>query len=245
MAKGVVYKPFHNSKDPNPTPPPVPPKTPSRRRSLSNRARQLLGIGSGDGAAGRRRSVDGIGNNMRRIWSRSGSTPPDTRNRDHRPQDGDRIFSPVSAYPSRAYAEERAKTMFKSNRSKVHIQAHFRASSMGDLSGGGPLREDNRGRSRRSTTAMRSAPVPPAPPPKPWVLTTGPPSSTTTKSSQATTPGTVPKKSAGTENNRSPNQTCRTPGCAIPVCVRQNGVASRYCSDAHKEYVSHSSLLAL
>ena len=165
-AKGVVYQPFHSSNDPDPTPPPVPPKPPSRRRSISNRARQLFGLGSGDNAAGQRRSVDGVGTNMRRMWSRSGSTPPDTRNRDHRLQDGDTIFSPVSANASRAYAEERANKMLGFGRNEGQIQAHFRVSSEVDLSGR-PLRDDkDRGRSRHRD-ATRSSPAPPAPPPKP------------------------------------------------------------------------------
>ena len=42
----------------------------------------------------------------------------------------------------------------------------------------------------------------------------------------------------------SPNQVCRTPRCSVPVCIRPNGVACKYCSDTHKEYVPHSSLLA-
>ena len=124
-------------------------------------------------------------------------------------------------------------------------------------------------RLREQLREERRESVPPTPPLKPWVLTTVPPSSTTTEPSQATTPRSVvnlpgpanfiihngsrsayhrnsaivPKNSAGTENNLSPNQTCRTPGCVVPVCVRKNGVASRYCSDAHKEYVPHSSWL--
>ena len=31
---------------------------------------------------------------------------------------------------------------------------------------------------------------------------------------------------------------CRTPGCFSPAYIRPNGVASKYCGDSHKEYVS-------
>ena len=173
-AKGVVYQPFHSSNDPDPTPPPVPPKTLSHRRSLSNRARQLLGIGSGDDAVGKRKSVDGTGNNMRRIWVRSGSASPDrARNRDHRTQDRGTILSPVSATTSRAYGEERVNTLWGFGRDEVQIQANSRASIEVDLDDG-PLRpDDTRGRSRHRD-ATHPTPAPPAPPPRPGFALSSP-----------------------------------------------------------------------
>jgi hypothetical protein len=155
---------FHPIPDPT-SPPAVPPKPPSRRRSLSNRARQLLEkICSGDDAAGQR-SVDDIGSSMRGIWSRSGSSSPDTRNHDHRTRDGDTIFSPVSADASWEYGEKRVNTVWGFGRDKVQI-SDIPVSSKEDLNGGLLLQDNARGRSRRRD-ATYSSPAPPAPHPEP------------------------------------------------------------------------------
>ena len=175
MAKGVVYQLFRSSKDPDPTPPPVPPKTPSRRRSLYNSARQSLEkISSRDEADGQQRSVDGIGNSMRRIRIRRGSASPErARNRDHRTQDRDTIFLPVSATASRAYGEERVNTFWGFGRDEVQIQTNSQASSEVDLDDG-PLRlDDTRGRSRHRD-ATHPTPAPPAPPPRPGFALSSP-----------------------------------------------------------------------
>ena len=39
-------------------------------------------------------------------------------------------------------------------------------------------------------------------------------------------------------------QICQIPGCAFPVSVRKNGLASGYCGNAHKKCVSHPAFLA-
>ena len=53
--------------------------------------------------------------------------------------------------------------------------------------------------------------------------------------------------STNTQNNTSSiNQTtssgptCQTPGCSSPAYVGRNGVAGKYCTKTHRQYVSHS-----
>lgn len=192
--QGIVYQPLHRPSldQESPIDSRNPPQPRSRRGSSSDRQPRLLLRRNSKSNGGQQKDAESGG----RSWYRSSSTPPETRNRDTRPQDsGNKGLKSVSADDSLAWGKNLVERTWPGRTQNTQVQAQVQTSDRWS----GQLQEP-RGRPRRSSDASHSNPVPPPPPPKPAHYTPPSPSRT------PTIPGITPQEMGLKKKSSDPKQ---------------------------------------